>query len=79
MSKRTKTLLKARGLLERRLVRLLLADELIWLGELDQRAPVMNGWFGVGKGKPVEGFVHLEAQRLVKILTASNSIQQEWQ
>eukprot|EP00973_Karenia_brevis_P038275 5277420-Karenia_brevis.AAC.1 len=62
MSERSETLLIARGLLERRLVRLLLSDELIWLGRESQRLPLVNGWFGVGKGKPNEGFVNLEAQ-----------------
>eukprot|EP00973_Karenia_brevis_P049673 6894767-Karenia_brevis.AAC.1 len=43
MGSRSENIKIAKGLLQRRLVRILERDELLWVGKKDQRRPLLNG------------------------------------
>ena len=62
-----------KNLLRLGLVRALPESELIYIGG----RPLVNGMFGVSKGKPVPGNEHLEVLRLIMNLTASNSVMED--
>eukprot|EP00973_Karenia_brevis_P057751 8033724-Karenia_brevis.AAC.1 len=78
MGSRKENIKIARGLLQRRLVRILERDELLWVGKEDQRRPLLNGWFGVSKGTKLESDPSKDVLRLIMNLTASNSVQKAW-
>jgi hypothetical protein len=73
MASREEGVLIARNLLELGLVRTLTSQELIRIGE----RPLLNGLFGVSKGKPVPEAPDLEVLRLIMNLTASNSVMKD--
>ena len=73
MASREEGVLIAQNLLELGLVRVLSDNELIKIGG----RPLLNGLFGVTKGKPVPEAPNLEVLRLIMNLTASNSVMKE--
>ena len=73
MSSKEEGVCIARNLLELGLVRVLSDNELIRVGN----RPLLNGLFGVTKGKPVPEAPHLEVLRLIMNLTASNSVMKD--
>ena len=66
-------ILIAKNLLDLGLVRILSENELVVVGG----RPLLNGLFGVSKGKPVPGNEHLTVLRLIMNLTASNSVMED--
>ena len=73
MSSKEEGVCIARNLLELGLVRILSGSELIKVGN----RPLLNGLFGVTKGKAVPEAPHLEVLRLIMNLTASNSVMKD--
>eukprot|EP00973_Karenia_brevis_P081247 11264159-Karenia_brevis.AAC.1 len=78
MGSKSENIKIAKGLLQRRLVRILERDELLWVGKKDQRRPLLNGWFGVSKGTQLVNDGTKDVLRLIMNLTASNSVQRAW-
>eukprot|EP00973_Karenia_brevis_P095082 12425579-Karenia_brevis.AAC.1 len=78
MGSKSENIKIAKGLLQRRLVRIWERDELLWVGKKDQRRPLLNGWFGVSRGTQLESDKTKDVVRLIMNLTASNSAQKAW-
>ena len=74
MAASSEAALIAKNLLDRGLVRILFENELVEVGG----RPLLNGLFGVSKGKPVPGNEHLTVLRLIMNLIASNSVMQDF-
>ena len=73
MAAPSEAVLIAKNLLDRGLVRILFENELVVVGG----RPLLNGLFGVSKGKPIPGNEHLTVLGLIMNLAAPNSVMQD--